>query len=273
MGVMGILNVAHVPLYALGAIVGWWAIDEAGFPLAVAFAAAPLAGVLVGAVMYVAVFGPLSRRAGGDGGHSAESPLIASIGLSLVLTHLLLEVTGGDTGSFPESGLRSYVFVPFDGLRITGPQLLIVTLTVLAVGATVVLVRYTRAGKNMRSIAYDRGISAAVGINVERTLLLFFAFSSGLASLAGVLLGYANNEVYFAMGHNLLLLGVAAVVLGGFGSIPGTVLGALVVATGQVVSGVYLSAGLRDAFPFLLIVLMMLVRPNGLFPIAKAESV
>ena len=271
LGVMRVLNVAHVSLYALGAIAGWWLVSEVELPLGVGFVGATLIGAVVGAVMYLLVFRPVASRTPRP--EAGEANLIAGIGLSLVITTLLLEATGGDDGSFPEGGLRGRVFAPVDGLRITGPQLTIILLTTVTVAGLMMVIRRTRAGRSMRAIAYDGEIAAAMGINVPRVSLLFFAVSTALASLAGVMLGFARNEVHYSMGHELLLVGVAAVVVGGFGSVLGTALGSLAVSTAQVVAAVYLPSRFAPAVPFVLIVLMILARPEGLFPIAKTESV
>jgi branched-chain amino acid transport system permease protein len=127
------------------------------------------------------------------------------------------------------------------------------------------IVRRTRIGKAMRASAYDKPTSRLMGINVDGIISATFAIGAALAGAAGVLYAIAYPQVYFAMGITPGLKAFVAAVLGGIGSIPGALVGGLIIAQAEMLTAAYVSTPMRDAVAFSILVLVLLVRPTGIF--------
>lgn len=127
------------------------------------------------------------------------------------------------------------------------------------------IVRRTRIGKAMRAAAYDKPTARLMGINVDGIISITFAIGAALAGAAGVLYASAFPQVYFVMGIIPGLKAFVAAVLGGIGSIPGALVGALIIGEAEVLSAAYISTPMRDAVAFTILVLVLLVRPTGIF--------
>jgi branched-chain amino acid transport system permease protein len=127
------------------------------------------------------------------------------------------------------------------------------------------IVRRTRIGKAMRASAYDKPTARLMGINVDGIISVTFAIGAALAGAAGVLYATAFPQVYFVMGIIPGLKAFVAAVLGGIGSIPGALVGALILGEAETLSAAYISTPMRDAVAFSILVLVLLIRPTGIF--------
>ncbi len=156
------------------------------------------------------------------------------------------------------------------GVRLVNQHILIVGIVLAVMVAQHLVLRYTMAGKVMRAVAVDRDAAALMGIPVERVLALTFAYSSVLAALAGILLAplfFVTTE----MGTMVGLKGFVAMVIGGFGSIPGAILGGLILGVGENLAAFWISSLYKDAIAFALLLLFLAIRPNGLIPEVTAD--
>jgi branched-chain amino acid transport system permease protein len=198
------------------------------------------------------------------------APMIASIGASLVLVTLAQAVFGAQAlrlppGTFPDTP----IVLPAD-LIITPIQVLVLGVALLLmIGLNVMLAR-TSTGRAIRAVAWSERTARLLGINVDRVISSTFFLAGGLAGAAGALLGLAYNRIQPLMGEDVELAGLTVIVIGGLGSIRGVVVAAFVVGALRVFSVAYLDSSLRDAFVFGLLILVLVVRPQGLFGRAAA---
>jgi len=254
-GVLRILHVAHAGIYAFGAYAGLFAFRLLGgfwTSLAVAMVACAVAGLLVERFLYAPLL-HLPRIA----------PLIASIGLFIAMEEAFRIVAGPHTLSYNASvGLRPLAVGPF---RLTETQVLIVLVTgIILVVLWGVLTR-TRIGLAMRATAQDAEVSSAFGVNVQAVVAANFLIGSAMAGAAGVLIGVYDNQVWPTMGSLPAYKSLAIVVLGGLGSIPGTVLASMVVGLAEtLLIGVLAIPFPRDALAFVAMILVLMFRPQGL---------
>ena len=154
---------------------------------------------------------------------------------------------------------------PPDSILITNIMVIIIIVSILLVLLLNYFVQKTRTGKAMRASAYDKPTSRLMGINVDGIISVTFAIGAALAGAAGVLFATAYNQVYFVMGILPGLKAFVAAVLGGIGSIPGALIGALIIGQAENLSAAYISSPMRDAVAFTILVLVLLVRPSGIF--------
>jgi branched-chain amino acid transport system permease protein len=154
---------------------------------------------------------------------------------------------------------------PPNSILITNIMVIIIIVSILLVLLLNYFVRQTRTGKAMRASAYDKPTSRLMGINVDRVISVTFAIGAALAGAAGVLFAIAYNQVYFVMGILPGLKAFVAAVLGGIGSIPGALIGALIIGQAENLSAAYISSPMRDAVAFTILVLVLLIRPTGIF--------
>ncbi len=254
-GTTGLINFAHGELVTVGAVVAY-ALNAAGLHIVLAAAVAiPLVAALAGSTEVV-LWRPMRRR-----GTSLVSMFIATIGLALLLRQIVLIVFGGNPRSYAQYGLqRAWEFGPVS-ITARDASLLVVALLVLVLVA-LVLTR-TRMGTAVRSVSDNRALAGCSGIDVDRVVRHVWVAGGGLAALGGVLYGL-NQAVTWNMGLNLVLLMFAGVILGGLGTAFGAVVGSLVVGLLAQLSTAFFDAELQTVWALLLLIIVLLVRPQGL---------
>ncbi len=254
-GVLRVLHIAHAAVFTLGAYAGL-----AGFGLTgsfwLALAAAMLAAVAAGLAMERWVYWPLL-------GQPPIATLIASIGLFIGLEEVYRIVAGPQPHAF-QVPLR-LGDVRLGPVLVTAPQLLVILVTAVLLGALWLFLTRTALGLALRAVSQDRDMAAACAMNVRTVVSLNFALGSALAGAAGMLVGIYYNSVSPTMGDIAGYKGLAIIVLGGLGSIPGTVLGGLVVGVAEtLLIGIVEVPFPRDAWAFLAMIAVFLLRPQGL---------
>lgn len=250
----GIINFAHGQVAIFGGYVAF-ALTESQVPLGLAIAGGIVAAALVSGAMERIVLRPLYGR-------GVVGAILATFGVAVVLQ----EVTQLLWGSIPQTlpTLASDNAWQFGGVSFT-PENLTIFLAALAVSAAIVVgVERTRIGRAMRGCAQDSEMVSLLGIPTQRLYLAAFLVAGATAGLAGVLIA---PSVGLAPGNGLVLVvpGFAAAVLGGFGSLPGAVLGGILIALMHNIVAVYISSGYADAVQYMAIVIVLLVRVRGLF--------
>lgn len=254
-GAMDRLNFALGETAMVSAMIGA-VLMETGLPFALAFLAAVVAGGLLAVVVYVASFRYVSDR-------YPTASILSSLGMGLVLTAVVVKVFGSDQRSVPD--VLGGVDLDLGLFRVSGAQLVILVLAaVMTVGLYVFLDR-TVWGTAIRGVSDDPTMVALLGVPVQRVILLTFALSGVLAGAAGLLTGLAYHSVSPFDGFTTTLTALMVIVLGGLGSVTGGVVAALVIGVLQTLSVAYLSATLRDLIVFVLVGIVLLVRPQGLF--------
>lgn len=254
-GVLRVLHIAHAAVFTLGAYGGLFAFRATGSFWA-ALAAAMASAVLAGLAMERWVYWPLL-------GKPPIATLIASIGVFIGLEEVFRIVAGPQPYSLDVPLLLPDVRV--GPVLVTAPQLLVIAVTAALLGALWFFIARTSLGLALRATSQDRDMAAACGMNVRRVVMLNFALGSALAGAAGVLVGIYYNSVSPTMGGVTGYKGLAIIVLGGMGSIPGTVLGGLLVGVVETILISLVDFALpRDAWAFLAMIAVFLFRPQGL---------
>lgn len=256
-GVMRVVNVAHGEFFMLGAVAAWFVTQAMPGPPYVAFVAALiLCPLIVGSIAALADVLILKRL-----NYDPEATIVATIGLSYIFQQAALSFYG------PEA---RPVSAPFD-LRLQLPWFgysgykIAVVLAALAILLAVwLLMTRTRAGLIMRATRLDRTTASAFGINVDRVYAGVFALGAGLAAVAAVLI-VPIQQAHYLMGHDPLLLSFIVVIIGGLGSLRGTLMAALVIGLSDGVISVFFSPTLAKIIATLLVAMVLVFRPQGLF--------
>ena len=256
-GVMRIVNVAHGEFFMLGAVVTWYVSATTGSFL-LALAAAP---AVVGAVAVLA-----DRLVLGRIGYGPESTIVATIGLLYILQQLVLTLYGPYARPVPPP---VYFRVDFPWFGYSGYKLVVAALAAALLAATWIALSRTRLGLYMRATQQDREIAQAFGVPVNRVYTLAFGAGAGLAAVAGALI-VPVQQAHYLMGLDALLLSFVVVILGGLGSLRGTLVAALLVGLSDGVISVLFSPTLAKIVATLLVALVLAVRGRGLFGEAAA---
>ena len=270
-GTTGLTNFSHGELITFGALAAF-AVDQlpgairiggANITIAVAVVVAFVVSGAFGWLNDAALWRPLRRR-----GTGIIAMMIVSIGLSIFLRNVFQYVNGAQSQNYSQySAIQPWEIGPI----LLTPKELIVSLAGMAVLlATVALLQFTRLGKAARAVADNPALSSATGINVERVINLVWIGGGALAGLSGALLGLTQGFDY-QIGFKLLLLVFAAVVLGGLGTIWGAIVGAFIIGLFTELSTLLVPAEFKFVGALLLLIVVMLVRPQGL--LGKAQRV
>jgi len=271
-GILRLINFAHGDVYMLGAFSGYYAASAIGASAHPSVAKAFL--VLVIAMGVCGLLGVAIER--GAYKPVRKSPrlaaLITAIGVSLFLENGARLVFGADPKFFPQ--IIPATNIPlFAGVTISNQQVIIVGVSVALMFALRFIVMYTRVGKAMRAVSHNHTAAALMGISVDRIITFTFLIGSMLAAAAGVLVALQNPKIEPYMGILPGLKAFVAAVLGGIGNIPGAVLGGLVMGIAEVMVVGYGSPTYRDAIAFVLLIVILLVRPSGILGQHAAEKV
>ena len=257
-GVLGILNLAHPSIYMWGAFIGLVCVNTLHLPIWLALLISMLISGLLAVLLDRVAFKPLRDR---DAPHLAS--LISSIGASIVLINIAQGIFSAQVSRFP------FEVFPIKVFSLGSVSITLLQLTILAISLAIMvflrwLIMGTRLGQAMRAVAYNTVTASRLGIPVDKIIMQTFFIAGALAGAAGVLLGLAFNTISPFMGGPMNLKGLTVIVLGGLGNIEGAVIGGFVLAFSEVMSVAYLSSDLRDAVSFILLFIILLVRPNGL---------
>jgi branched-chain amino acid transport system permease protein len=260
-GLMNLVNFAHGELYTLGAYATFAALALGGLNFFAAVAAAIVLGGLAGALCERLLLRPLL-------GESIDTTMLVMIGLWIAMQNAELLVWGGVARSIPH---------PFPTAPIVLGPVGIAPLRLFVVGAALalivaawLLIQRTRLGMAMRATFQDRETAALMGVRIGRIHTATFAFGSALAAAAGALLG-PIFLAYPSMGDLASLKAFSVVILGGLGNLPGATIGGLLLGIAEELGAGYVSSGYRDAVGFVIIILVLLFRPSGLF--ARSERI
>jgi len=266
-GVLDILNLAHQAVFMLCAYVALALVVHLHLPMPIAFPLAVVAGGLLGVVVDRLAFRPLRGRS-----DSNISGLISSIALATILEALALQFFGPDVERFP------FGIVPDRSLRlgdavISELQLVIIGIAVSMLAVLTWVLRRTTLGRRIRAVAENPVAARVLGVNVDRVIASSFFVSSALGGAAGVLFGLAFNSVSPDMGRTVELKGLAVIILGGMGSMPGAAIAGFALGLLEVFTVAKIGSSYRDAVAFGVLFLVLVVRPRGLLgPAALREA-
>ena len=255
-GVMRVVNVAHGELFMLGAVIAWWVSQMVGDPLSGFLLALIIGPLLVGGIAIAADWAILKRV-----DYNPEATIVATIGLLYIIQQSVLILYGPDARAVEAP---VYFRVQFPWFGYSGYKLIVAGLSAVLLLATWVLLKKTRLGLYMRATQYDQETAQAFGVPVRRVYAAVFALGGGLAALAGVMV-VPIQQAHYLMGHDPLLLSFIVVIIGGLGSLRGTLIAAFVIGISDGVISVFFSPTLAKILATLLVALVLVVRPGGLF--------
>jgi branched-chain amino acid transport system permease protein len=256
-GVMRIVNVAHGEFFMLGSVVAWFVANAVGAHPALGFVAALIVSpIVVGIVALVAERLVLRRL-----NYDPEATIVATIGLLYVLQQLALTFYGPDARPVA-APFSVRISLPWFGY--SGYKLAVIAASLAVLAATWFLLARTRIGLVMRATQYDRETAQAFAIPVDRVYAGVFAMGAMLAGLAAVLI-VPISQAHYLMGLDPLLLSFIVVIIGGLGSLTGTVIAALVIGLGDGIISAFFQPTLAKMIATLLVALVLVFRPQGLF--------
>ena len=269
-GVLRLINFAHGDVYMLGAYAGYYlsrklkgAEPSLGGALLVMLGAM-LACAIVGVIIERFAYRPVRRAA-------RLTLLITAIGVSLFIENAAQLVFGPDPKFFPSLAPRADFIV--GGVRLTSEQLTVIAVSFILMILLRFFILKTRTGKAMRAVSFNLDAAKLMGISTDWIIAITFALGSALAAAAGVLIGMQIPKIDPYMGINYGLKAFVAAVLGGIGNVPGAVLGGLLIGTSEVMVVGYLSSTYRDAIAFGILILVLLLRPQGILGRVQKEKV
>jgi branched-chain amino acid transport system permease protein len=276
-GILRLLNFAHGDIYMIGAYMGYGALlllsTSEGLLLPVALVIVIMLVVaMVGAgIVSVAVerfaYRPLRYA-------PRIAPLISALGVSFILQNLVQITVGPRPLSFGADTLFALdAGVTVGEFKIGASRILVISVTLLLMLALAYFVRSTRLGRAMRAVSMDLDAAAMMGVDVNRVIVATFFIGAALAGAGGVLVGIVFYSIRHTMGFLAGLKGFTAAVIGGIGSVPGAAIGGIFLGLVEAFASVYISATFKDAIAFVLLVIVLLVRPSGLFGRAVVQKV
>jgi branched-chain amino acid transport system permease protein len=257
-GVLRLINFAHGDIFMFGAFTAYYLISRWQVPLVLVFPITMVVTALLGFLIEKIAYKPLRKA-------PKISVLITAVGVSLFLEYFLslnnlftpnyigfprpFEVTGYD----------------FDLFTITNIQVIIFSATALSLALLYALIYHTKYGRAMRALAHDREAASLMGVPVDGIISFTFITGAALAGLGGILFAFAYPQINVFMGIMPGIKSFIAAVLGGIGIIHGAVLGGLIIGLSEVFVSAFISSSLRDGFIFVILFLVLLLKPSGLF--------
>ncbi|MCA1510131.1 ABC transporter permease [Bradyrhizobium sp. NBAIM01] len=255
-GVSRLINFAQGSIYLVGAYIGWIAVVQLHTPLPLTIIVVAVAAAIVGLIIERFGLRPLQNSV-------RIAPLLATIGISFVLDQLVMLIFSPNPRALP-SQLPDVRF-QVGGGTIGSLDLLIAGVGLSSALLLFVFLRYTKLGWAVRATAQDRDAAMQMGVDVNRVNQAVFGIAAALGGVSGMLVGMYYNQIDPAMSLQATLKGVVAEVVGGAGNVPGAVIGSLLLGLVESYGVAVLGTSYRNLFAFLLLVLVLVLRPNGLF--------
>lgn len=257
-GVLTIINMAHGEIFMFGAFIGLMLVTQAGCNLFVALIGAMVGGAVLGFLLEFFALRPLRRRK-----VTHLAPLISTIGVSIFLESVALEVWGPQTQSFPtqfEGSLMDLGLFKISAIQIIGLGTAVVLMILLTL-----LLDKTKIGAAIRATAENTETAGLLGINTNQIITFTVMLASALGAAAGVLVGLSFNAIEPTMGMTMGFKGLAVLIMGGLGNVKGAMAGGFILGVAEVFSVAYGASTYRDAVAFVIIILILFLRPEGLF--------
>lgn len=256
-GIAKMLNFAHGDIIMVGAYMAYVTFTGLGLPPIAAIAVATVGCTVLGVLIEAIAYKPLR-------GASSLNVLITAIGVSYFLQNSALLVFGADSKTFTSLVNIPSVSIMDGAVIISGVTIASILTCIIVMVVLTLFINKTKAGQAMLAVSEDTGAATLMGISVNRTIAITFAIGSALAGIAGVLLCSAYPTLSSQTGAMPGIKAFTAAVFGGIGSIPGAMIGGMVMGVVENLSKAYISSQLSDAIVFALLIIILLVKPTGL---------
>lgn len=263
-GIIKLINFAHGDVYMIGAFFALTGLNALHLPLPLAFLFGMVCASAVGIAISKFAYSPLFKA-------PKINLLLCAIGAAIFLENFTMLVWGPETQSYPvliENNIYSLA-----GFKMSTLQLIILTVAILLSISLTYIVKYTKFGRAMRCTAQDMDAAKLMGINTNVVIYFTFALGSALGSAAGILVGMYYKVAYPMMGFVAGLKAFIAAVIGGIGSIAGAMIGGIIMGVTESLGAAYISSGYRDAIAFAILILILLIKPSGIFGKTAREKV
>jgi len=272
-GVLKLINFAHGDLFTYGAYLGMTLLTSlllqgrlgaVGGVLVLALMVMGLVGLL-GVILERAAYRPLRES-------PRLSAVVSALGASIFLQNALMLIYGARFQVYPE-GILPQRAVNVLGLQVPLMRIVVVLVTLVMMAALYLFVQKTKIGTAIRAAAIDQGAARLMGIDVNRVISLVFLIGPALGGAAGLLVGLYYGQINFTMGWIYGMKAFTAAIIGGIGNIPGAMVGGLLLGVVEALGAGYVSVAWKDAIAFLVLILILIVRPTGLLGERVAEKV
>ena len=259
-GIVKLINFAHGDVMMMGAYAGYFVLCAMGANvagMACAFLAAMVFCALLSLVIERFAYRPLRNA-------PRLNSLITAIAVELILQNVMrvLPFVGPNPRQYPTMPLRNF---SLGAVSISNLQLIVIISSVILMIVLNIIVNYTKTGKAMRAVSFDMGAASLMGISVNKTIAITFVIGSVLAGAGGVLYATAYPQIDPTMGHMPGLKAFVAAVLGGIGSIPGAMVGGVLLGVAETMTKGFISSQYADAISFSILIVILLVKPTGIF--------
>lgn len=264
-GIIKLINFAHGDVFMVGSFIGLFSaryLASVGLPPIIVLLFSLVISMTISALLGMSIerlaYKPLRRA-------SRIAVLITAIGVSFLLEYTGVFVLGPQAKGFPEILNKRQYTLFGSSIQVDSNQIMILGTTIVLMIILQYIVHRTKIGKAMRAVSYDMEAARLMGINVDRTISATFAIGSALAAAAGVIFGMTYNSVDPMMGVLPGLKAFVAAVLGGIGSIPGALVGGLLLGTVETEVSSLGYSSWRDGVAFAVLILILIFKPSGLF--------
>ena len=277
-GILGMLNFAHGEVYMIGGFAGWWVLHLLTRNNEVLFSAALVISLMIIIAMAVsALVGVASERFAYRPLRNAPrmNLLLSALGVSIFLQNIVLTYQGAKVRFFHISALipESLRIIHIGPVVFSFMRALVIAITFLLMGLLSVMIKRTKIGKAMRATAQDLEAASFMGVDVDRIIVLVFLIGSALGGAAGTLVGLLFTQVDYYVGFQAGLKGFTAAVLGGIGNIYGAMLGGILLGLAEALAVTFLPSAYKDVVAFVILIVVLIVRPWGLMGEKMPEKV
>ncbi|MCX5852774.1 MAG: branched-chain amino acid ABC transporter permease [Deltaproteobacteria bacterium] len=274
-GILKLINFVHGDFFTLGSYLGYTILIFAaafitahfglwgGIVCAMLVAALCLAltGLVVERIAYRPIY-PAGRL----------PAVVSALGASIVLQNAIMVIWGPRYQAYPAPMIPN-LHLLFFGINITLLQVVILVFSFVLMGILYYIIQKTLFGASVRAMALDRDTASLMGIDFNRVILFIFTLGPALGAVTGVMVGMYYRQISFTMGWNYGLKAFTATILGGIGNIPGAMFGGLLLGVLEMLGAAYISAAWKDVFVFIILILVLIFRPTGIFGETTAEKV
>lgn len=262
-GILGLINFSHGEIYMMGAFIAFTCIAMLNLNVWLSFIITLVLCGLLGTFVELVAFRPVRHGA-------RSSQLITAIGVSIVLQNVAMLTWGSASKPFPQV-IATNIY-KFSNVVVSNLEIYIFIISVILMATLYFLIYKLRIGVAIRATSQDSDTASLMGININRIISITFAVGSVLGAAAGILMGLYYNSIVFNMGYSIGLKAFVAAILGGIGNIPGTMLGGLILGLVESLVAGFISTQYKDALAFLIMIIVLLIKPTGIFGSKEVEK-
>ncbi len=271
-GVLKLINFAHGDLFTIGAYLGLTLLVSSNLAGLLTPVGAAIA-VFIMVSLFVALIGWILERAAYRPLRNANrlSAVVSALGASIFFENAIMLIYGARVYVYPEF-MRPDFSIPLLGINVPFMRLLIIAASVILMVCLWLFIQRTRMGASIRAVAIDQAASRLMGINVDRVISLVFLIGPGLGGAAGLMVGIYYGQIDFTMGWTYGLKAFTAAILGGIGNIPGAMLGGFLLGVTEALAAGYIARAWKDAVAFLVLIIILIIRPTGILGERTADK-